>query len=62
MIVFRLIVGVLMCLVVLGFGLFLAEIQSPMTQTLAMAIKLLAGLGIVATLMEYHGELQKNGY
>jgi len=60
--VFRLVAGVLMCLVGLGFGLYASEIQTPMTQTLGLAIKLLAVVGIGAAFLEYQGELRNNGY
>ncbi len=62
MVVFRLVVGVLMCLIALGFGLYMAEIQTPMTQFLGLAVKLLAALGIGAAFLEYQGEIRNNGY
>lgn len=60
--VFRLVVGVLMCLIALAFGLYMAEIQTPMTQFLGLAIKLLAIVGIGASFLEYQGDLRNNGY
>ncbi len=59
---FRLMVGIVLCLVVFIFGQYLVGIESPMTQFMGLMLKICGGLGAGFAIAEYRGEILNNGY
>lgn len=62
MAVFRLMVGIVLCLMVFAFGQYLVGIESPFTQFMGLMLKICGGLGAGFAIAEYRGEILNNGY